>query len=737
MQEHLATTLPRPLLGEVHDASGGNPFYALEVVRMLQRTGASVEAGHPLPLPDSLRDLVHGRLLALPPESRDFLLAAAAHAHPTIAITEAASGVGRDEGLQPALDARIVVLERDRIRFTHPLLAAGAYETASPLRRGEVHARLAELLEDPEARAWQLAASVERPDEDVARALEDAARTARARGAPRPAALLLDRARELTPATLPDDAHRRAIEAAYLHFESGDSRRAEDQLRSVIGQLERGGMRARALIRLARVRSYRTQREAADLFLDAIAEAGDDHETLAIAHEGVSTCLFRLRERLAEAVEHADRSASLALGLGDRSLAAEALGAKLLPETLLGRPSAATTTARALALQADAADRRVLAQPAFSVAVYLWWTDQLEEARRTFVELLERAAELGDESSLPYVLLLLGHVEWTLGDLESASVRTEAGQRAAEQSGQESLLMYHLALASRIEAQRGRVEEARAIAATALELAPHTAVRPAELDAHEVLGQLDLVLGSPESAVARLAASTEFVRREAIVEPAEIIFVVDHVEALVALGRHGEAEELLQWYERHVRALGRASGIACAARCRGLLASADGRLEDALAHFTEALSRHAEVEIPLDRGRTLLALGATLRRAKRRKEARATLEEALAVFERIGAALWAERTRAELLRISGRAPRPHALTPAEERVAALVAEGKTNREVAAALYLSERTVEGHLSHVFGKLGIRHRAELARVLQTQGISSSNTGDSPVSGRAVSP
>ncbi len=130
--DQLGVALPRPLVAEVHQASGGNPFYALEIVRTLQRTGISVEAGHPLPVPESLHELVHGRLLALPPESRDFLVAAAAHAHPTVAITEAASEVGRDVGLTPAVEARIVELDGDRIRFTHPLLAAGAYETADP-----------------------------------------------------------------------------------------------------------------------------------------------------------------------------------------------------------------------------------------------------------------------------------------------------------------------------------------------------------------------------------------------------------------------------------------------------------------------------------------------------------------------------------------------------------------------------------------------------------------------------
>ncbi len=160
----------------------------------------------------------------------------------------------------------------------------------------------------------------------------------------------------------------------------------------------------------------------------------------------------------------------------------------------------------------------------------------------------------------------------------------------------------------------------------------------------------------------------------------------------------------------------------------------------ALADYEEALGWHSKVDLPLDRARTLLALGGTQRRIKRRREARATLEEALAVFEGIGAALWAERARAELARISGRAATPGALTPAEERVAALVAEGKTNREVAAALFLSDRTVEGHLTRIFGKLGIRHRAEVGPALasrQTQGIAVPNTGDSPVSAPPSAP
>ncbi|HSI97087.1 MAG TPA: LuxR C-terminal-related transcriptional regulator, partial [Gaiellaceae bacterium] len=346
----------------------------------------------------------------------------------------------------------------------------------------------------------------------------------------------------------------------------------------------------------------------------------------------------------------------------------------------------------------------------------------------------------GDESSLPYLLVLLGQVECVLGELESALERAVDGRNAAEQSGQHTLFAYHLALEGLVQAQRGHADRARAAAEESLRLVPETGGRPAELLARWALGHLELSLGDPAVALERLGPGVALFRDEGFDEPGALRFAVDAVEALVELGATEEATQVLDWFEGNARRLERASALATSLRCRGLLAAQVANLDAALHLYREALAWHSKVEIPLERGRTLLALGVAQRRAKSRREARATLEEALAVFERIGAALWAERTRGELRRISGRAPTPGALTPAEERVAALVAEGKTNREVAAALFLSERTVEGHLSRIFGKLRIKHRAELAPALasrQTQGIGPSNTGDSPVSAEPVAP
>jgi DNA-binding CsgD family transcriptional regulator len=735
VQDQLGVALPRPLLAEVHMAAGGNPFYALEIVRTLKRSGVSVEAGHPLPVPDTLHDLVHGRLLALPDESRRFLLAAAAYSNPTVAVTESASQVSRAVGLPPAVEAGVVELDGDRIRFEHPLLAAGAYETAATNDRKAVHARLAELLESPEARAWQLAASADEPDEAVAATLEDAAGSARSRGAPRPAALLLDRARELTPADRFEDAVRRAVEGAFLHFEAGDSRRAETDLRELIAPLAPGPQRASALLVLARIRLYEAPAEAKELFEQVVEQAGDVR-TRAVAHEGMAACSVWMFERFEDALVHTRAAVDLAASLDDAALAGDVMMVSVSAETLLGRPEADEAREKALALQVSATDLRVLDQPLISVAESWIWVDEHARAREALTELLARAQELGDENARPWLLCLLGQVELLEGSLVRALETVREAREAADQSGQPLFGGIALALEAVALAYLGRADEATRAARRALEVNPD---RFTPLAAAAALGHLALVQAAPRETVAHLDPQIAFVREEGIVEPGAARFAIDLIEALVELGHREQALELLDWHETNARRLERVSALASCARCRGLLAAQAGNLDAALGAYTEALERHVQVEIPLDRARTLLALGTTQRRAKRRREARETLEEALAVFERIGAALWAERARAELRRISGRAPSAGALTPAEERVAALVAEGKTNRQVAAALYLSERTVEGHLSRVFGKLGIRHRMELAGALasrQSQGGSASNTGDSPVSAGSAS-
>ena len=380
----------------------------------------------------------------------------------------------------------------------------------------------------------------------------------------------------------------------------------------------------------------------------------------------------------------------------------------------------------------------ILDQPLMALAETWSWTDAPDRSLETICALLDRASELGDENGRPWLLALRCEAARLLGRLAEALEDGRQAVSAAEQSGQPLFAAHSWALQSLVFAHLGRPGELTSAAQLAREL--DVGSRYVATTTSSAAGHLELSRGDAAAAEAALAPAVEFVRGAGILEPGAMRFVTDRVEALIELGRRDEAVELLDWYEGNAKRLERASALANCARCRGMLEGQAGDLEGSLAALEEALEWHAKMELPLDHGRTLLALGAAQRRVKRRREARETLQEALAIFEGIGAAIWAERARSELKRISGRAASPGALTPAEERVAALVAEGRTNKEVAAALFLSDRTVEGHLAHIFGKLGVRNRTEIASVLasgQTQGTASSETGDSPVSTETSAP
>jgi len=193
-------------------------------------------------------------------------------------------------------------------------------------------------------------------------------------------------------------------------------------------------------------------------------------------------------------------------------------------------------------------------------------------------------------------------------------------------------------------------------------------------------------------------------------EPADHRFQADHIEAVLALGELERAEALLGRLEERARALSRPWTLAVASRCRGLLQAGQGQLEGAVESLHDALTWHGRLDMPFELARTLLCLGQVQRRRNRRREAREALARALELFERLPAPLWAERAREEIDRIGVRRA-PEELTVNEQRVAELAAAGLTNREIAAKLFLSRRTVEANLARAYRKLGIRSRAEL--------------------------
>jgi DNA-binding CsgD family transcriptional regulator len=227
------------------------------------------------------------------------------------------------------------------------------------------------------------------------------------------------------------------------------------------------------------------------------------------------------------------------------------------------------------------------------------------------------------------------------------------------------------------------------------------------------LGFVELSLGNNGAAVQRFAPILERFLAGEGGDPGlrHNIIIPDAIEALVALGRTDEAEQALAAWERAGELFDRPRIHATAARCRALIAAGEGDLPEAIARAEAALEHHRDLPVPFERARTLIALGTLHRRAKHKAAARAALEEAVAILEQIGVPLWAERARTELARIGGRAA-AGGLTPTEQRVADLVAGGRSNKEVAAELFVSVRTVEANLTRVYAKLGIRSRTELA-------------------------
>jgi DNA-binding CsgD family transcriptional regulator len=222
-------------------------------------------------------------------------------------------------------------------------------------------------------------------------------------------------------------------------------------------------------------------------------------------------------------------------------------------------------------------------------------------------------------------------------------------------------------------------------------------------------------VGDPEEILEAVDGIYDRLRGCGVGEPMLFRFLPDQIEALVAVDRVSQARLLLDWLEERGRVLDRPWALATSGRCRALVCAAEGDFGAALASIESALNAHQRVPMPYELGRTLLVKGTIERRAGRRRDARESLERAVDIFERLDAPLWTEKARTELARIGGRTPAGHELTGAEERVARLVANGKTNREVAAALFVTVRTVETHLSSIYRKLGLRSRSELTRRL----------------------
>ena len=707
---------PRTALLRIHEMSGGNPFFAQEIALALIRRGDDVGAGERLPIPDRLQELIAHRLGGLPKDAVEALEIVSALSSPTLETLSAAIAPSSiDARLDPAVESGVASMSGDRLRFTHPLLAAAVYQRIPPARRRELHARLATIVRDPEERARHLALSVEGPDVAVAAALEEAALLASSRGAPQSAAELWEMARRATPGDRLGDVVRRTHQAGVAHYECGDTSLARSVLEQAVDLSMAGPARGRVLLDLGMaLAETEGWRGAWAVFEAARGEAGDDLVLLALIEQNLGYA-WLFRGDLAASERHARAALQLAEELQDPRVMAEAFQAYPFVEFLLGRGVDQEMLDRGIALEGhmEGEFKAHVLRASHVLAQLLKFTDRLDEARRTFNELLSDAAAHGVESPIPQFQYHLAELECRAGNWDAAMEHAQRSRAASQQlhMGPWVSAEGHFAVGL-VEAHLGRSDSARLEASEGIRVAEAAGEILLLIPNLAVLGFLELSLGRPAEADAFLSRALELERAMGVREPAYFRIVPDEVEALVALGKLDEAEELLVPFEEAGEDLERAWTKATGLRCRALVLAARGELEAASAAAARALGEHDGLPLPFELGRTLLVSGTLERRAKRKKEAREALSGALEIFEGLGAALWADRTRAELARIGGRAPSSLALTPTEERVAALVARGSTNREVADALFVSVHTVEAHLKRIYRKLGIRSRTELA-------------------------
>jgi DNA-binding CsgD family transcriptional regulator len=704
LHDRLGLDLPRPRLLELHRVCAGNPFYALEIGRAILRSPGGDDG---VPIPESLRDLLRERLESLSADARDALLLAASSTQPRSGLIERAGG--GTSALAEAVRVGVLQHDGDRLRFAHPLLASVAYGSAAPWDRREAHRRLAQAATDLEERARHLALAVEEPDEDVARELQDAAAAAAARGAPETAAMLMERAAALTESG-PAETRRRLGAAAEHHVVAGDTARGHRLLEELLDSTPPGPERADVLRRLGDLGE--SHLESISLCERALEEAAGEPAITAAIHIQLAILTSVAGDPL-RATEHMKQASRFAQDAGDERLLATTLADLCYRLTFLGLPYPHEDMARALELEKRTEGYPAYQRPSYQLGMIFTYTDSPDDARPllgTELDRLERAGAAGWQIG---VLHRLTDLEVRAGNWSEATRVAERSLSIAQNVGisqEQCVAMMSLGL---VYAHLGRDREARELAERALAIAESIGDRTQSIRSRAVLGFLELSTANAGTALDHLAPASAELRSMGVGEVSLHQVMQNEIEALVALGRLDEAEVTIEYVEEKGRPTKRSWHEAIAARGRALVAAARGDEESARTWIEQALAAHERLPQPFELGRTLLAQATIERRAKRRGAARDAATKALEIFDGLGAALWAERAAAELARIPGRSGRPSTeLTDTERRVAELVAQGLSNKEVAAALFVSVRAVEANLSKVYAKLGIHSRTQLA-------------------------
>lgn len=716
--DHLGLSIPRSVLRQIHETTRGNPLFALEIGRLLAERGPT-SADEPLPVPDDIRSLVRDRVGELPEPTRELLLAAALVAHPDAEALRTVLGRRLDGDLEPAERAGVASRRGGMVTFAHPLHASAVVASATSAERRRMHRRLAEAVLGLEERARHLALAVEGRDEAAAATIHAAAQEALLRGVPAVAAELGELAIELGE---PEAAERprRIVDLARFQFCAAERERSRALLADVDDwsawpvELEARG-RGQFLLSTYWSQGPFAAVDLGERFLD---EELRPH-VRATVHTYLSGCCEFDIER---AHAHGDAALELLDALGgqaDPGDLAHALAMRVRNDVVLGRGLDRALVDRAIELEDRLPPER---QASERLSYYFGWlfkhVDDLDTSRAWLERDLAEAIQVHDEMRQAVLLTHLALTECWAGDLGRAHEHLAATDRLVEDIGGARNVGVP-AVRALVEAHAGDAQLVRTIEATLLAEHGEPGAEVWGIYVGAAVGLIELSLGNDRAADERFTAVLATLEAGGHREPGVFRVHGNAGEAAVAVGDLTRAESIADALAEHAERTHHRWSRATSSRVRALVAAARGDLDAAIAHAEDALSEHDRLPMPLERARALLVKGAIERRAKRRGQARRTLEEAAEEFERTGARLWAERARAELARISGRRPSAAGgLTATERRVVELAANGLSNKEIARALFVTSHTVERHLSHAYAKLGVRSRAQLAGRLAEQ-------------------
>ncbi len=697
-------------------ATGGNPLALLELPSVLsaRQLAGREPLEDPLPAGASVERAFAGRARALPRDAQRALLVAAVSTTDDMAtVSEAAAELCADaSALEAAEDAGLVHVRGGRIRFRHPLVRSAVYHTAAPSDRRAAHRALTTTLRlQPEQRAWHLAAATLGPDEEAASALAAAAEHALLRSGYASAAAALERAAHLTPEG--DERRRRLVRAADAYWLAGRSESSRVLLEAALEGCPDPELRADALHLLGKIEYYDGPPMAGHRRLVDAArhvEELDPAKAVAILADAVEACIYAAEpdaggEAALRARELAPQDGSYADFMAEVNLAELLFFAG---HADIGGPMFERALAILHASEALQSEPRVVSR----AAIALCWLERGVEAHEHAARAAALARRQGAIGALPYALIV---VAWTcrrVGLWQEGLAAGSEGVALAREMEQTTMMVDCLAELSIIEAQRGDETECRSHCDEVEAITGRLGLGNRALFNACVIGILELSLGNLEAAAASLERSAGWAE-EVGVHAVEAVPIPDLVETYVRLGRIDDARAALA----RLRAGGSPRFAAVlAARCAGLVD------DDFEGHFRRSLELHPENDDVFGRARTQLCFGERLRRAGRRVEAREQLRAALATFERLGATPWEDRARTEL-RASGERLRrreldeAEELTPQELQIAIHVAEGKSNKDVGAALFISHKTVEFHLGRIYRKLSIHSRGELIRRFAT--------------------